>query len=117
MYIADFFCLHAPCSISGCQDGVIHHHDVRKAEHIVAQSRHHRLEVCGLKWSPDGTKLASGGNDNLVCIWNANNPSEPSQVLRGHQAAVKVGHPLSLNLHTVFSPYPFTAGLLQCDWL
>ena len=77
-------------NFSGCRDGVIHHHDVRKAEHIVAQSQYHQLEVCGLKWSPDGTKLASGGNDNLVCIWNASNPSEPAQVLRGHQAAVKV---------------------------
>ena len=75
---------------SGCRDGVIHHHDVRKAEHIVAQSHYHQLEVCGLKWSPDGSKLASGGNDNQVCIWNASDPIEPSMVLRGHQAAVKV---------------------------
>lgn len=75
---------------SGCRDGSIHHHDVRKPEHIVAMSQQHNLEVCGLQWSPDGSKLASGGNDNLVCIWNAGNPSEPAQVLGGHQSAVKV---------------------------
>lgn len=103
------FCTHKSCGhsilikgasspFSGCRDGVIHHHDVRKAEHIVAQSQYHQLEVCGLKWSPDGTKLASGGNDNLVCIWNASNPSEPAQVLRGHQAAVKVGYSWKLTV-------------------
>lgn len=26
----------------------------------------HRQEVCGLRWSPDGQMLASGGNDNRV---------------------------------------------------
>jgi len=43
-----------------------------------------------MKWSTDGKYLASGANDNLVCIWNAKNPQEPHQILRGHQAAVKV---------------------------
>ena len=30
----------------------------------------HTQEVCGLAWSPDGSQLASGGNDNNLCIWN-----------------------------------------------
>ena len=89
MYICVFH-FQVYSSYSGCRDGSIHHHDVRKAEHIIAQSQCHQLEVCGLQWSPDGSKLASGANDNLVCIWNASNPSEPAKVLRGHQAAVKV---------------------------
>ncbi len=75
---------------SGCRDGSIHHHDVRKPDHIVAMSKAHHHEVCGMQWSPDGSRLASGGNDNLVCVWNASNPTEPFKVLRGHQAAVKV---------------------------
>ena len=30
----------------------------------------HTAEVCGLKRSPQGTVLASGGNDNLLNIWD-----------------------------------------------
>ena len=75
---------------SGSRDGLIHYNDVRKPDHVVGRSKYHRDEVCGLEWSRDGTKLASGGNDNLVCLWNRSNPSEPAQVLKGHEAAVKV---------------------------
>ena len=28
-------------------------------------------EVCGLKWNLDGTTLASGGNENFLCLWEA----------------------------------------------
>ena len=40
---------------------------------LVCTYKAHRQEVCGLKWSPDGQQLASGGNDNLLCIWDINN--------------------------------------------
>ncbi|CAN0921168.1 Cell division cycle 20.1, cofactor of APC complex [Linum grandiflorum] len=32
--------------------------------------RGHSKEVCGLTWSDSGKHLASGGNDNLVHIWD-----------------------------------------------
>ena len=80
---------------SGSHDAQIHNHDVRISNHCVAQYCHHRLEVCGLQWSPDGTRLASGGNDNLSCVWsNGSGRMEPLTVLSGHQAAVKVYIPL-----------------------
>ncbi len=76
---------------SGSRDGKILHFDVRRQEPVVGQSLHHTLEVCGLEWSADGSKLASGGDDNLVCVWNNSDLSQPAKVLKGHQAAVKVG--------------------------
>jgi WD40 repeat protein len=30
----------------------------------------HTQEVCGLAWSPDGSQLASGGNDNLLNVYD-----------------------------------------------
>lgn len=76
---------------SASRDGIILHNDVRKASHVIAESRYHQQEVCGMQWSPDGTKLASGANDNLVCVWSAGSLSQPTQLFKGHQAAVKVG--------------------------
>lgn len=51
----------------------------------------HTQEVCGLAWSPDGTTLASGANDNTLCLWNAGSSSTntPRFELTEHQAAVK----------------------------
>jgi len=79
---------------SGSRSGYIHHHDVRVAQHLIGSLAAHQQEVCGLKWSPDGKYLASGGNDNLLNIW----PSEPGVfhtsgtpacTFSQHQAAVK----------------------------
>uniref|UniRef100_A0A5F8G213 Cell division cycle 20 n=1 Tax=Monodelphis domestica TaxID=13616 RepID=A0A5F8G213_MONDO len=77
---------------SGSRSGHVHHHDVRVAEHHVATLSGHSQEVCGLRWSPDGRYLASGGNDNLVNVW----PSAPGdggwaplQTFTQHVGAVK----------------------------
>ena len=51
--------------------------------------RQHTQEVCGLAWSPDGTYLASGANDNTLCIWDGVSSSTPKHCLTEHQAAVK----------------------------
>ncbi|KAI0316645.1 WD40 repeat-like protein [Amylostereum chailletii] len=55
---------------SGCIDGSIWHHDVRIARHKVMELIGHTGEVCGLKWREDGELIASGGNDNVVNIWD-----------------------------------------------
>lgn len=54
----------------------------------------HSQEVCGLAWSPDGTLLASGGNDNRLAIWDIRRLGEtaaaaPLADFGGHRAAVK----------------------------
>ncbi len=48
----------------------------------------HRQEVCGLKWSPDGQYLASGGNDNKLFVWNLSS-LQPVHSFTEHIAAVK----------------------------
>ena len=60
---------------SGSRDRLVLHRDVRVASHKpFRRGQGHRQEVCGLKWSGDGgpgsAALASGGNDNKVCIWD-----------------------------------------------
>jgi cell division cycle protein 20 (cofactor of APC complex) len=87
---------------SGGRDSLIIQHDVRSANHIVARYRAHEQEVCGLKWNEDGSALASGGNENYLCIWDASMSSSrqhhnhhylsytaPRLVLKQHKAAVK----------------------------
>jgi cell division cycle 20, cofactor of APC complex len=75
---------------SGSRDGKIINHDVRIQQHIVHEFDGHEQEVCGLKWSPDGAFLASGGNDNILNIWDgARLSSQPKYSFTQHQAAVK----------------------------
>lgn len=74
---------------SGAQDGSIFNHDVRVAKHKVGELMGHTGEVCGLEWRLDGNMLASGGNDNLVQIWDARS-SLPRATKTNHMAAVKV---------------------------
>lgn len=76
---------------SGGRDSVVVNHDVRVARHNVATLSHHTQEICGLSWSPDGTTLASGSNDNLLCLWDASttSSSRPRFTFTEHQAAVR----------------------------
>jgi len=69
---------------------------VRVADHKVGTLRGHAQEVCGLKWSPSGTQLASGGNDNILNLWDDRYTSSANGVcdqpllrLEQHRAAVK----------------------------
>ncbi|KAH9077739.1 WD40-repeat-containing domain protein [Lactarius deliciosus] len=87
---------HAHILSSACGDGSIWHHDVRIARHKVMELVGHNGEVCGLKWRADGELLASGGNDNVVNIWDGRvgDVNEGSRGVarwtkRNHTAAVK----------------------------
>lgn len=89
---------------SGGRDSLIIQHDVRAPNHIASTYYGHTQEVCGLKWNEDGTTLASGGNENYLCLWDAamsrrnhhrdaqrhnGNTASPRLLLTQHQAAVK----------------------------
>ena len=49
---------------------------------------HHKLEVCGLKWSRDGSYLAAGSNDNSATVWTFERFEQPLHEFQ-HFAAVK----------------------------
>ncbi|KAL6600562.1 hypothetical protein ACP70R_045362 [Stipagrostis hirtigluma subsp. patula] len=82
---------------TGAMDGNIVNNDVRIRSHVVQMYRGHGQEVCGLKWSGSGRQLASGGNDNLVHIWDGSMASSNPSIghsrwlhrFRDHQSAVK----------------------------
>lgn len=85
---------------SGSRDRTILLRDPRAPEASVSRLAAHKQEVCGLKWSFDGKQLASGGNDNKLCIWSVSggrsgvsslSPSSMAPVARfsEHSAAVK----------------------------
>ncbi|KAL6080371.1 ubiquitin-protein transferase activating protein [Balamuthia mandrillaris] len=80
---------------TGSRSGMIFNSDVRQAQHRVSVLQGHTQEVCGLQWSKDGSQLASGGNDNLLNIWepfsssSTGNPNEPRFTFDDHMAAVK----------------------------
>eukprot|EP01035_Chromulina_nebulosa_P018874 gene18874-24664_t len=78
---------------SGSRDTTIINHDVRIQNHIIGKMNQHSQEVCGLAWSPDGSYLASGANDNTLCIFDATSTlsmnAQAKFTLTDHQAAVK----------------------------
>jgi len=74
---------------SGARSGIVFNHDVRIAQHKTAELVSHTSEVCGLEWRADGAQLATGGNDNLVSIWDARSLNAPKFTKTNHKAAVK----------------------------
>ncbi|GAQ84038.1 Anaphase promoting complex Cdc20 subunits [Klebsormidium nitens] len=73
---------------SGSRDRNILQRDVRAPDDYVSKLIGHKSEVCGLKWSYDDRELASGGNDNQLCVWNTSSTS-PILKYGDHKAAVK----------------------------
>ncbi|KAL1545266.1 cell division cycle 20.2, cofactor of APC complex-like [Salvia divinorum] len=79
---------------TGGMDGQIFNKDVRVRSHIVETYTRHDQEDCGLKWLASGQQLASGGNDNVLQIWDrsmaaSNAPTQWLHRLEEHTAAVK----------------------------
>ncbi|KAH6910187.1 quinon protein alcohol dehydrogenase-like superfamily [Coprinopsis sp. MPI-PUGE-AT-0042] len=80
---------------SGSRDRMVHHRDVREpTDKPFKRCTGHRQEVCGLKWSGDGgagaANLASGGNDNKVCIWDLRGSRRAGRG-SGHAATAPAG--------------------------
>ena len=91
---------HTSCFASGGAKKDILIHDIRIPCNVVSIYRGHDCRVCSLKWDVTGKTLASGGNDNTVCIWDAamssgtpssdtNSIISPRLQFRGHRGAIK----------------------------
>lgn len=85
---------------SGSKDTKIINHDVRIRNHLIHHLIGHTQEVCALKWSPDGSLLASGGNDNLLCIWDINNTNDNNNI----NSSLIRNRPASNNTHANINP-------------
>ncbi|PRP72797.1 hypothetical protein PROFUN_07697 [Planoprotostelium fungivorum] len=68
---------------TGSRDRSILHRDMRSPDDFIV-----RQELCGLKWSHEGERLASGGNDNQLLVWDVHSES-PLLRFTEHTAAVK----------------------------
>ncbi|KAI0425161.1 WD40-repeat-containing domain protein [Xylaria sp. FL1042] len=44
---------------------------------LMVRIKVHSQQICGLAWSPTGTDFATGGNDNLCCLFQADKVLEP----------------------------------------
>ena len=65
---------------SGSKDTNILSHDVRIKNHLIMKlSGGHNKEICTIKWNSDFKYLASGGNDNLVCLWDVRGKNEKNK--------------------------------------
>ncbi|KDO57689.1 hypothetical protein CISIN_1g019847mg [Citrus sinensis] len=67
---------------SGSKDKSIINHDVRVSNNVTSCIKAHSGEVCGLKWSNEGNLLASGGDDNVVRIWERSKMSSSKSLHR-----------------------------------
>mmetsp|Transcript_15416 Transcript_15416/g.48492 ORF Transcript_15416/g.48492 Transcript_15416/m.48492 type:complete len:346 (-) Transcript_15416:44-1081(-) len=73
---------------TGSKDSDVLLCDLRQPEHFSSRLSGHGQEVCGLRWSPDGQQLASGGNEGNVCVWTQQ-LTAPLFRFAEHEAAVK----------------------------
>lgn len=89
---------------SGSRSGYVQYLDYR-VQNPIYTVKGHTSEICGLKvgiefqflaltcfclqWSHDNVHLASGGNDNIVNIWDVRKPETALWQIREHAAAVK----------------------------
>ena len=62
--------------------------DIRVGDSEIGTMKGHSQEVCGLKWSYDDRRLASGGNDNKLIIWNSVS-NKIEHKFTSHTSAVK----------------------------
>jgi cell division cycle protein 20 (cofactor of APC complex) len=74
----------------GFRSGGIRFHDIRTPLERAGRFKAHEGVVCGMAWNQSGMFLATGGNDNLVKVWDTRKVTESLLTLTLHEAAIKV---------------------------
>ena len=72
----------------GSKDLIIKTIDLRSKFNPILKYIGHNKEICGMKWSLDDKRLASGGDDNKLFIWDIRK-EELEKRLNSHTSAVK----------------------------
>ncbi|GAA5911016.1 hypothetical protein JCM6882_006749 [Rhodosporidiobolus microsporus] len=72
---------------SGSHDKTIQHHDLRTPEHLISKATVHNGTVCIVKWSSSG-QLATGGNDDHVCLFDGIGTAPVFRLRKPHKAAI-----------------------------
>ena len=74
---------------SGSRIGNLYHSDVRVSSHLTAKAENcHDSEICGIEYKHDAKQFVTGGNDNVVNIWDVRSTT-PLFTKTNHKAAVK----------------------------
>lgn len=73
----------------GYDSGLVVDHDIRLADSTIRAIQAHAGCACGLLWRDDGGLLATGGNDNIVKVWDRHS-TQPIMSRSEHTGAVKV---------------------------
>jgi cell division cycle protein 20 (cofactor of APC complex) len=84
----------------GFYNGKIFNIDFGSDGNAISLYEFHQQEVCCLAWNESGTRLASGSDDTMVCLWDADEikshkqplalfVQRPRFVFKGHTASVK----------------------------
>ncbi|KAM3132530.1 hypothetical protein pb186bvf_015343 [Paramecium bursaria] len=85
----------------GCKDKTIVLGDIRTPLVRQVVYENHSQEVCGITFDTNEYQLASGGNDNKVCIWQMRGTQPLALEINSHKAAVRA---LAWN--------PYSSGIL-----
>lgn len=76
-------------AVAGGRDRQAVIYDLRLFKRVNSLVGAHQQEICGVRVSPDGQKIATGGNDNVVCVWDLRMLEQPISRFTEHLAAVK----------------------------
>ncbi|UZJ51869.1 hypothetical protein CBS101457_001189 [Exobasidium rhododendri] len=73
----------------GYWSGLLREHDLRQRNSIIRDIHNaHTQSICGMKYRADSGLLATGGNDNVVKVWDRRTTTAKMQKER-HRAAVR----------------------------